>query len=319
MKILINDKVYELASYDSEAELEEVVEKHSNRIFGENSIYISIKKRVKENNNSFANIPDAYLIDFRKEPKLWVIENELSRHDSFKHVGVQMLQFASQFTEGSYKIKTILNDAINNNQTLKEKIQKLVKSSRFENINHALDFAINENDFGFVIVIDKISDDLYNITNELSRRPELIELQKYHSGKDEIYLFDELLEEVNESKSQKVKEIEDIDTMIAPAKADGHKKVFLEQKAWWAVRISPSILPKLKYLAMYEVSPISAIRWVGKIQSIKPYEETGKYKIYLSEISEIKPIKLETPRNAPQGPRYTTYELLRNAKTMDDV
>ncbi|MBN1331654.1 hypothetical protein JW978_02080 [Candidatus Dojkabacteria bacterium] len=74
---------------------------------------------------------------------------------------------------------------------------------------------------------------------------------------------------------------------------------FEGQKAWWAVRISASMLSQLKYIAMYEISPISAIRWAGKIQSIKPYEDTGKYKIYLSEIFKIGPVKIKSPKNAP--------------------
>ncbi len=107
--------------------------------------------------------------------------------------------------------------------------------------------------------------------------------------------------------------------MITPARADGHREAFLKKKAWWAVRIASSIIPKLKYLAMYEVAPISKIRWVGKIQSIKPYEDTGKYIIYLSKIWKIEPIEMGNSNLAPQGSKYTTFELLENAKTLEDL
>ncbi|GAG84557.1 unnamed protein product, partial [marine sediment metagenome] len=53
--------------------------------------------------------------------------------------------------------------------------------------------------------------------------------------------------------------------------------------------------------------------------AIKPYEDTGKYKIYLSEIFKIKPIKMGDPRLAPQSPRYTKFELLEKAKTLADI
>ncbi len=319
MKISVSGSKYELMKFNSEAELEEVVIKFSTDIFGEKSIYLDIKKRVKHPNNSFVNIPDAYVIDFRDEPKLWVVENELSTHDSFRHIGVQMLQFASQFTEGSFEVKTLLLDAIDESSELTKKVELLLKNGKYPNISEALDCAVYKNEFGFAIVIDEITEDLSRVTRELARQPELLQLQKYVSGEDVAYVYDELLKEVDEAKSAWVQEINDIDTMVAPAKAEGHKKAFLEQKAWWAVRISPTVIPRLKYLAMYEVRPVSAIRWVGKIQTIKPYEDTGKYKIYLSEIYEIKPIKLGDPKNAPYSPRYTSYELLQKAKTLGDL
>jgi len=319
MKISVNGLKYGLVKFTNESELEAAVALHAIDIFGEKTIYVEAKKKVKHPRNSFANIPDAYVIDLKADPKLWVVENEISTHDSFKHIGVQMLQFASQFTDGSFEIKTLLLDAINSSNELKKRTKFLIKEGKFSNIGEVLDFAIYQNEFGFVIVIDEITEDLSRVTRELARQPELIQIQKFVSGKQNIYLYGELLKELDEATSRRVKEISDIDTMVAPARAEGHKEAFLEQKAWWAVRISPSIIPKLKYLAMYEVRPISAIRWVGKIQMIKPYEDTDKYKIILSEIYKIKPIKLGDPRNTPYSPRYTSYELLQKAKTLKDI
>jgi hypothetical protein len=320
MKISFEKTIYELDQFSTEQELEDAVQKHAEDIFSNDCIYICIKKRVTNKNNNFINIPDAYVIDFRGRPKLWVVENELSKHDSFRHIGVQMLQFASQFTEGSFEVKSMLLDAINKNKTLLEKANKLTKKIKFENIGEVLDYAIYKNEFGFVIIIDEINQDLYSVTRELARQPELLQIQKYQSTDGDIaYTYEELLGEVVESKSAWIKDVDDIDTMVAPAREEGFKRVFLGQKEWYAVKIASSVIPKLKYLAMYEVAPISAIRWVGKIESIHPYEDTGKYKIYLSEINEIEPIKLGNPKYAPYGPRYTTYELLKNAKTLDDL
>ena len=316
MQILFNSKVYKQTKFKNENELEIAVEKNSDYIFGEKTVYIDLKKRVQSKNNSFANIPDGYILDFRKEPQLWIVENELSTHDSFKHIGIQLLKFATQFTDGSYAIKEMLEEKISNTPELKAKTEKLLKKST---LNEALDYAIFKNDFGFIIVIDEITQDLINVTKELARPPEIIQFSKYTDKKHDIYLTDQLLAELNEATTKKVKETRDIDTIIAPARADGHKKAFIDQKAWWAVRISSSVIPKLKYLAMYEVAPASEIKWMGEIQSIKSYEDTGKYIIYLSKIYKIPPIKLGKPNLAPFGPRYTTYELIKNAKTLEDL
>lgn len=320
MRISLNKTIYEPDSFSTEQELEDAVQKHAEDIFSNDCIYICIKKRVTNKNNNFINIPDAYVIDFRGRPKLWVVENELSTHDSFRHVGVQMLQFASQFTEGSFEIKSMLLEAINKDKDLQESANKLTKKVNFQNIGEVLDYAIYKNEFGFVIIIDEINQDLYSVTRELARQPELLQIQKYKSKDGTLlYTYEELLGEVVEAKSTWIKDIDDIDTMVAPAKEEGFKRVFLSQKEWYAVRIASSVIPRLKYLAMYEVAPVKAIRWVGKIESIQPYEDTGKYKIFLSEINEIEPINLGNPKYAPYGPRYTTYELLQKAKDLGDL
>lgn len=320
MRISLNKTIYEPDSFSTEQELEDAVQKHAEDIFSNDCIYICIKKRVTNKNNNFINIPDAYVIDFRGRPKLWVVENELSTHDSFRHVGVQMLQFASQFTEGSFEIKSMLLEAINKDKDLQESANKLTKKVNFQNIGEVLDYAIYKNEFGFVIIIDEINQDLYSVTRELARQPELLQIQKYKSKDGTLlYTYEELLGEVVEAKSTWIKDIDDIDTMVAPAKEEGFKRVFLGQKEWYAVRIASSVIPRLKYLAMYEVAPIKAIRWVGKIESIQPFEDTGKYKIFLSEINEIEPIKLGNSKYAPYGPRYTTYELLQKAKDLGDL
>ena len=320
MKILVGNKIFVRSKFSDENELEKAVVDKSREIFGVESLYIDVKRKIKGKRVGFTNIPDGYVIDFRESPRLWVVENELSTHDSFNHIGIQLLKFATQFSEGSYALKELILKHIESDLNIKSIVQKLSSRRGFSNISLALDQAIFKNEYGFVVVIDEVSEELYQVTRELARQPELVTIVKYESGKETIYLVDELLEEVDHSKSKKVKEIREIDTMVAPARAGGHKRAFIEQKAWWAVRIAPTILPKLKYLAMYEVRPISAIRWIGKIDSIEPYEDTGKYKIYLSEIYKLpKSIKLGDPRNTPYGPRYTKYELLEKAKTLGDI
>ena len=319
MKISAGSAKFKRVKFSDENELEKAVVEHASDIFGEKSLYIDVKKKVKHRKSSFVSIPDGYVVDFRDSPQLWIVENELSSHDPFKHIGIQLLKFASQFSEGSFRIKEVLLNIINNSEELKEKALFLTEQSKFANISEALDFAIYKNDFGFVVVIDEVTEDLSKVTRELAKQPELIQIQKYVSGKQTAYHFNELLKELDEAKSTKVKEVRDIDTMVAPARAEGHKEAFLKEKAWWAVRMSSSVIPRLKYLAMYEVKPVSAIRWVGKIQTIKPYEDTGKYKIYLSEIFKIKPIKMGDSKLAPQSPRYTKFELLEKAKTLVDI
>jgi hypothetical protein len=318
MKLKFNDRKFELTGFKNEEDLEKGVVSLAEDIFGKKSIYIDLKKKVKRKTVSFANIPDGYLLDFRSKIKLWIVENELSTHDSFKHIGVQLLRFATQFSEASFAVKEFLNEYINNNSEVKEKFNFLVRKSEFSNISEALDFAIYKNDYGFIVVIDEINEDLTKVTREIARQPELIEIKKFSFGPEEIFMFDEFLKDFEESISPIIDPIE-IDTIVCPAREDGFKSAFLDEKAWWAVRISPNAISKLKYISMYEVAPVSAIRWAGKIQSIKPYEDTGKYKIYCSEIFKVGPIKLDLQKKVPQAPRYTKFDLVLKAKKLSDI
>mgnify|MGYP001160579067 CR=1 FL=1 len=125
-------------------------------------------------------------------------------------------------------------------------------------------------------------------------------------------------EESVHKESRKV----DWDTLVCAAQEEGFNKAFLGQKAWWAVRINASYLTSIKYIAIYQVAPVSQITYYGKVQKIEPYLDTGKYIIYLSG----NPIKLEKPVGLginrhlkPQGPKYTRLSTIQKADTLDDI
>ena len=82
------------------------------------------------------------------------------------------------------------------------------------------------------------------------------------------------------------------------------------------------MIPKIKYIAVYQVSPISAITYVAPVASIEPYKDTGKYCVTLAESAQkTKHIKLVTKGRvkALQSLRYTSYEKLTSAKNLDEV
>ena len=116
------------------------------------------------------------------------------------------------------------------------------------------------------------------------------------------------------------------DTIVCPARQEGFESAFLGQRAWWAIRIREMNIPKIRYIAMYRVAPISAITHYAEVDRIEPYtgadEPEGKYKIFLKgEPKEMeKPIGIGKRVNIkPQAPRYTTFESLMSAKSLDDV
>lgn len=82
------------------------------------------------------------------------------------------------------------------------------------------------------------------------------------------------------------------------------------------------MLNRIKYIAAYQVAPISAITHLAEVAKIEKYKETNKNIVYFKEpAKEINPVKFDTKkkRSAPQAPRYTTYEKLMKGKVLSDV
>jgi hypothetical protein len=106
-----------------------------------------------------------------------------------------------------------------------------------------------------------------------------------------------------------------------PAQKEGFDRVFLGENAWWAIRISGGMIPKIKYIAAYQTQPISAITHVAPVARIEPHGDSGKYKLIFSEPArKIGPIPYgDAPSGFMQGPRYTTFERLIKAKTVTDL
>jgi hypothetical protein len=81
------------------------------------------------------------------------------------------------------------------------------------------------------------------------------------------------------------------------------------------------MIPKIKYIAAYQSTPISAVTHVAPVASIEPYGEDGKYKLIFSEPARpIGPIPFaDAPSGSMQSPRYTTYARLMAAKKVADL
>jgi hypothetical protein len=114
----------------------------------------------------------------------------------------------------------------------------------------------------------------------------------------------------------------EFDTIVCPAHEEGFVRAFLGQHAWWQIRIADKNRPRIKYIAIYQVAPISAITYWGEVSNIESYGASGKWKLYLRGA----PVRLESPigmgKNRhvkPQGSKYTTLAAIQKAKNLDDV
>jgi len=113
-----------------------------------------------------------------------------------------------------------------------------------------------------------------------------------------------------------------IDTIIVPARSDGFNEVFLGQNCWYAIRIGGGMLGRIKYIAAYQSSPVSAVTHYAPVEGIESYGNHGKYKVLFGEpatkLENLIPFDNATPGSI-QGPRYTKYEKLFTSNSMSEL
>jgi hypothetical protein len=78
------------------------------------------------------------------------------------------------------------------------------------------------------------------------------------------------------------------------------------------------MISKIRYIAVYQVAPISAITYPAKVASIEPWKDTQKYCVNFREPAhKIGPIPLVSGGRvtAPQNIRYTSFARLQKASS----
>ena len=290
-------KVFTYYEYSKESDFERDVIEHSKEIFGPKSVYIDIKKKIK--NDNILTIPDGYLLDFSFEadPRLYIIENELVIHDPYKHIGQQLLKFSISYKASGRKIKKFLLKKIYEDNLTKKLIEKGVAKAGYRNIDAFLEDIIFEKEVRAIIVIDRITSDLENVVNQLTMKIDILEFQTFISGSEIVNKFTPFQEEIRDLPGGKDEEkgVQELNTIVVPANEEGFKEVFLEKNQWYAIRISSSMIDRIKYIAGYQTAPISAITYYAEVSKIEKYKDTGKYIVYFKDpAKKIGPIKLTT-------------------------
>ena len=116
--------------------------------------------------------------------------------------------------------------------------------------------------------------------------------------------------------------LDTLDTLVVPAKKEGFDKLFLGESAWYAVRIAESKLRQIKYIAVYQSSPISAITHYAQIKEIVSHGNEGKYKLVFSEPAteltrHIKGGQIKGDQI--QSTMYASFQKLKSAKTVREL
>ncbi len=318
-----NDEIYTEFHYNNESELENAVNEVKEILFGSSRIYVDDKKKIGEGGKT-KNLPDGYLIDLTnsKEPKIFVVENDLASHQHLKHIAVQILEFSLSFESSKIKVKNIIKESLQKRPNDWKKCEDFAQKNGYENVDYLLESIIHKQEsFNALLIIDELSEELETVLISRFKFPvEITTLKRYKSKNNKIlYEFEPFLHEIVED-TEKL-EISEIDTIVVSAREDGFQEVFLGKDCWFAIRLNSSMIPKIKYIAAYRIAPISAITHIAEVKRIEQYEDTNKYILYFTEKAErIKDVKLgKTKGKAPQSPRYSSKDKIVSAKTLDDI
>ncbi|VAW23774.1 hypothetical protein MNBD_ALPHA12-117 [hydrothermal vent metagenome] len=144
--IVTKDGTYQLYSYQNEHELERMVVEHSTDIFGPDTIYFDLKRKIKSK-SGFGTVPDGYVIDL-KINKLYLIEVELIKHSLKRHVLPQITNFMMALDNEETVNKLVdefYGELAETNKIAKERLRNIVKN------------------WGVIIVIDDVGDPMKEI------------------------------------------------------------------------------------------------------------------------------------------------------------
>ncbi len=87
------------------------------------------------------------------------------------------------------------------------------------------------------------------------------------------------------------------------------------------MQVGAQQIPKLKYIAAYQVAPVGAVTHIAEIASITPYENSGKFLLtFKGPARKIEPIHRPEYSNVNmQSPRYAQRDKLVKAKSLDEI
>ena len=230
-------------------------------------------------------------------------------------------------------MKGIVRDTLQKSPETVARCEAYAVANGFSNIDYLLEQMIyREKAFNAMLIIDELEDELAGIVQSSLGFPvETLEVQRFRSATGEtVYQFEPFLYDLSTQEATRTPEPgntsaidpAEIDTIVVPAREDGFKETFLGENMWRAVRIHSSMIPKIRYLATYQVAPESAITHIAEVARIEPWKDSGKYALYFKEPArKIGPLPVVTGGRvkAPQASRYTSFLLacsLRRPSTM---
>lgn len=202
MKIIVKDGVKYLSHhYNDEFELENLVKKHIEFIFGNNSLFFE-KSKIKSK-SGIGSIPDGFVL-LPLEQKWYIIEVELSQHPLHEHIVSQISRFCSAIKNPATRQKLIdvFDEEVINNPKLNYRYKTIkIKKERHKILTEV----INRNP-EIIIIIDEKTRELEDVCDILPFTPKVIEFKTYQREGSNVlvHIFDTLVSCPIENKKDEV-------------------------------------------------------------------------------------------------------------------
>ncbi|RKZ30166.1 hypothetical protein DRQ36_06400 [bacterium] len=179
--ILLDGIKYLRYTPKKEAEFERMVVENAKEIFGENAIYLDIKKKIA-NALGAGTIPDGYLF-YPEEKRFVLVEVELSSHDVYSHVAKQLNKFVSAFRNyrSRQKIATTLRDYIESDPLLRERMEGLTgDKGLYEFLLNDVFEALHETgNFEVFVIIEEKTEQIIEALRYLNFQLDILEVAIY--------------------------------------------------------------------------------------------------------------------------------------------
>jgi len=125
-------------------------------LFGSKRIYLDDKRKIGKKGGT-NNLPDGYLIDLSnsQDPKIFVVENDLSSHQHLKHIAVQILEFSLSFETSKVKVKNVIKQMLHKRKDEWNKCERFAREYGYDNVDFLLESIIQKQDsFNALLIID---------------------------------------------------------------------------------------------------------------------------------------------------------------------
>jgi hypothetical protein len=322
--------------FETASQLESAVADVSATMFGPRRIYLNARKLIGENGKT-NDIPDGYLLDLssKREPRMFVVENEVASHATLDLVAVRILELSLSFETSPFKLKAILKEALKADNAGLQLCETYAAANGFENLDYLLEGLFLKADaFNALVIIDDSEAELDTFLRRRFAFPvEILTLLRFKTLDGQAaYQFDpfqaDFAGQSNETDTRAIGGTDEVgpselDTVVVPAWEEGFQQTFMGENRWGEILVHSSMRPRIKYIAAYRAAPVSAITHVAAVSNIAIRGEGPKCALSFLAPMEIGPVKLVPKPNgtikAPQAPRYTSHARLIKAANLDEA
>ncbi len=249
--LLIDGVKYEEWTPATEDEFEQIVKEHAKDIFGEQSIYLDRKQKLKSL-SGIGSIPDGYVIVFGGSPEWHIVEVELSSHPLYEHIVSQVSRFINGISNPNIQrgIVNAIDGEITRDDFLRLRLKKAVEPTE---IYKFLSDLISKQPI-ITIIIEKDTEELREALNTL-RYPQIkvVEFQTFIREGGGLAVHAHLFEPLYEVTTPKVTVVSEQGEVVSTTTAQNTLEVVIRTPSF--IKFNLFAIPKGKrsFFPKYEV------------------------------------------------------------------